>query len=349
MLLNEELKNNNLTLINYDALTDTIYRDTNFSLWKDKILTTESNITKPINRFSMRYKISKKNSDIAIFDTNIDEYLKKVKKISINFISDIKRLAKNSKDDQTFIENALNKIDSLYNTKLHEIERYDNKSYKRSYTKSHKMKKIDISSKEKLTSVTFDSKSSVFNITIKKGFNNLYRAFTGDYHPLSLAPNPGLGRLNKKGEAVFYLSMSPNTPKNEVPNWKYIYQYEVIKPITLQISFGAQFNSPIYDEATKKVGKIITKIFNQLFALKSDNQLIQNRYYLLTNEIMNKYIKFDNIDGIIYPTVHNINNEPYMYKKNNDIILNTNIINLILFNGKEPSEYLKPINRISNH
>lgn len=116
------------------------------------------------------------------------------------------------KTDKDFIDYSLKKINHLYTAILYNI--------------------LDMPwRKERLTKVTFEPLNPSINLILRPGFNQLYRALTDNYPPLSEPPieKTRLGRLNKKNKPVFYLAMSKNTTKKEVPNYKFIYQYKVKK------------------------------------------------------------------------------------------------------------------------
>lgn len=138
--------------------------------------------------------------------------------------------------------------------------------------------------------------------------------------------------------------MSKNTTKKEVPNYKFIYQYKVKKKITLQLSFASQFTTPIFDDETIEIGCILTHIFNEILYLTNNNIKIQNKYYKLTNELVEKYILANNVDGIIYPSAKT--NDIPIKIKHKEPVLNLNAIDLILRNGKNPKDYLETINRV---
>lgn len=337
VISNEKLDFNELTIIRPKyPQTDFYYEvDSNNVL----SIKHKTNNIQRINRFNGIYSIGKEANkhNVGNFKVNIKLYKKKLKLLSKNLTQQLKRYAKRPcKNDKDFISYSLKNINKLYTALLYNP-----------LDIPLKHNKLDSPFKrERLTKVTFSPKETSVTLTLKPGFNCLYRAFTGNYSPLSLPPKKktSLGRLNKAKKPVFYLAMSPETTKKEVPNYKVIYQYEVIRPIKLQLSFASQFTTPIFDEETIKIGCILASIFNEILALKSSNTEIQRKYYKLTNELMDRYIRTNNIDGIVYPSVKR-KGIPIEVKKGH-LKLNLEKIDLILLNGKNPQNYLKKISKI---
>lgn len=304
-------------------------------IYPNSILSVPTSNSKKINRFTVQYQLIDINGKtITKASPSLKEYKSQINREANILISNIIKEAKNpSKTPKEFSNLARKLIEKkLYSTKL-----YNSNCSNR---------------KEKLLSVTFDpvlAKSSI-KLTLKPGFKQLYRAFKADYPALSLSSAKSRGRLNRIGKPVFYLSMSQNTVKAEIPDYKIIHQYEVINPIKLRLSFVSLYSSSIFDTESTEIGELLISVFNKLLTLKDDNYDTMQNYYELTNDILENYIiNYNDINGIAYPSVKTSNHEKPIEKKDQQLQLNLDTINLILLNGEKPEKYLRDIRKIKRN
>ncbi|WP_125589902.1 hypothetical protein [Companilactobacillus jidongensis] len=151
---------------------------------------------------------------------------------------------------------------------------------------------------------------SPFETIIKKN-TILYRVVSNEL--FKWAPPTYLtrvGRMNKIEESCFYLSFNPNTCLSEIGISKsdvvhYMSIYRVKQDIQTTLSYGSQFQSKVYSERDKIIGKGLVTFFNMILGWRSSDNLYTNeKNYYMSNYLKITLLQSKKINlGIIYPSV----------------------------------------------